>query len=43
MRFVKSLLKEDGGALLLQDKTKVPVSRQHLETIKKAFHNIIHP
>lgn len=43
MRFVKSLLKEDGGILLLQDKTKIPVSRQHLETIKKAFHHIIHP
>ncbi len=43
MRFVKSLLKEDGGTLLLQDKTKIPISRQHLEAVKKALGNVIHP
>lgn len=41
MRFVRSLLKEDGGMLLLQDKTKVPISRQHLDTIKKALNTSI--
>ena len=43
MQFVKSLLKEDGGTLLLSDKTKIPISRQNLDTVKKALNNIIHP
>jgi len=43
MRFVKSFLKEDGGTLLLQDKTRIPISRQHLDTIRKALNDIIHP
>lgn len=43
MRFVKSLLKEDGGTLLLEDKKKIPISRQNLESVKKALNNIIHP
>ena len=43
MRFVKSFLKEDGGTLLLQDKTRIPISRQNLETIRKALNDIIHP
>lgn len=37
IRFVKSLLKEEGGLLQLTDKTKIPVSRQNLETVKKAL------
>jgi two-component system, LytTR family, response regulator len=40
--FVKSLLKEDGGSLLLTDKTKIPISRQYLDAVKKALNNIIH-
>lgn len=43
MHFVKSFLKEDGGTLLLSDKTKIPISRQNLEGVKKALNNIIHP
>ncbi len=43
MQFVKSLLKEDGGTLLLSDKTKIPISRQNLDAVKKALNNIIHP
>lgn len=35
--FVRSLLKEDGGALLLDDGARVPVSRQNLEKVKKAL------
>lgn len=38
--FVKSLLKEDGGTLLLQDQSKIPISRQNLESIKKALQTI---
>lgn len=38
--FVKSLLKEDGGTLLLEDQSKVPISRQNLESIKKALQTI---
>ncbi|MBL7757557.1 MAG: response regulator transcription factor [Chitinophagaceae bacterium] len=37
IRFVKSLLKEEGGLLQLTDKTKIPVSRQNLEPVKKAL------
>jgi two-component system, LytTR family, response regulator len=40
MRFVKSLLKEDGGSLLLQDRTRVPISRQNIEAVKQALNNI---
>lgn len=32
--FVKSLLKEDGGSLLLTDLTKIPISRQNKENVK---------
>lgn len=38
--YVKSLLKEDGGTLLLEDKSKIPISRQNLESIKKALQTI---
>lgn len=33
--FVKSYLKEDGGTLLLADKTKIPISRQNKDRIKE--------
>ncbi len=39
-QYVKSLLKEDGGMLLMEDKNKVPISRQNLDTIKKALNNM---
>ncbi|MCG2615832.1 LytTR family DNA-binding domain-containing protein [Terrimonas sp. NA20] len=42
-KFIKSLLKEDGGNLLLLDKTRVPISRQYLDPVKKSLNNIIHP
>ncbi len=41
-KFVKSLLKEDGGCLLLTDKTRIPISRQYSEPVKKALNNILH-
>jgi two-component system LytT family response regulator len=31
---IKSLLKEDGGTLLLTDQTKIPISRQNREMVK---------
>lgn len=34
LNFVKSYLKEDGGILLLNDNTKIPISRQNLEKIR---------
>jgi two-component system LytT family response regulator len=37
LHFVKSYLKEDGGALLLTDKTKIPVSRQNRDLVKDAL------
>lgn len=37
MQFVKSYLKEDGGTLLLFDKTKVPISRQNRDMAKEAL------
>ena len=35
LHFVKSYLKEDGGTLLLNDQTKIPISRQNRETVKQ--------
>lgn len=37
LQFVKSYLKEDGGTLLLNDQTKVPISRQNREMVKDAL------
>lgn len=34
-QFVKSYLKEDGGVLLLTDKTKIPISRQNKDRIRE--------
>ncbi|TDH23456.1 response regulator transcription factor [Segetibacter sp. 3557_3] len=39
--FVRSWLKEDGGALLLKDQTKVPVSKLNREKVKAALTNSI--
>jgi hypothetical protein len=35
--FVKSYLKEDGGALLLKDHTKIPISRQNRDLVREAL------
>lgn len=36
-KFIRSWVKEDGGYLLLDDKTQVPVSRQKKEVLKELF------
>lgn len=40
LRFVKSLLREDGGVLLMEDAAKVPVSRQNMAAIKQALNGL---
>jgi two-component system LytT family response regulator len=37
IQYVKSLLKEDGGTLLMKDLSKLPVSRQHKDVLKEAL------
>lgn len=34
-RFIKSLVKQDGGYLLLEDGTKVPISKLKKEQVKR--------
>jgi two-component system, LytTR family, response regulator len=34
---VKSYLNEDGGTLLMKDKTKIPISRQNRQLVKQAL------
>jgi two-component system LytT family response regulator len=41
INFVKSLLKEDGGTLLLNDKTKIPISRQNRDLVKDALNKAL--
>lgn len=36
-RYVKSLLREDGGVLLMEDGAKVRISRQYMEAVKQAL------
>jgi|ERR1035437_120572 two-component system LytT family response regulator len=36
-KFIKSLVKEDGGSLLLEDKTQLPISKQKKEFIKESL------
>ncbi|SKA09737.1 LytR/AlgR family response regulator transcription factor [Sediminibacterium ginsengisoli] len=36
-RYIKSLLKEDGGILLLDNGSRVPISRPNLDNVKKAL------
>ena len=36
-QYVKSYLREDGGTLLLNDQTKVPISRQNREFVKEVL------
>ncbi|MFD0749972.1 LytR/AlgR family response regulator transcription factor [Mucilaginibacter calamicampi] len=40
IKYVKSLLKEDGGKLLMEDRSKIPISRQNLDKIKKTLSGI---
>ena len=39
-KFIKSLIKEDGGYLLLEDNTRIPVSRSKKENVLKALTTI---
>lgn len=39
-KFIKSLLKEDSGYLLMDDNTRIPVSRNKKENVIKALHTI---
>jgi len=39
--FVKSFLREDGGALFLNDQTKVPISRQNRDMVKEKLNNTL--
>jgi two-component system LytT family response regulator len=41
INFVKSLLKEDGGALLMKDLTKIPISRQNKDSVKDALKRML--
>src|SRR5690606_20141891 len=38
-QFIKSLLKEDGGTILMQDHVKIPISRQNKEKVKQQLIN----
>jgi len=40
INFVKSLLKEDGGVLLLTNLAKIPISRQNKESVKAKLNAI---
>ncbi len=37
MAYIKSLLREDGGSLLLTDQTKIPISKLNREKVKSAL------
>jgi two-component system LytT family response regulator len=39
-KFIKSLIKEDSGYLLLEDNIRIPVSRSKKENVLKALHTI---
>ena len=39
-KFIKSLVKEDGGYLLLNDNTRIPISRAKKENVLKALNTI---
>jgi len=39
LNYVKSYLKEDGGTLLLDDQTKIPISRQNRDKIRDMLKN----
>ncbi|TCC90364.1 response regulator transcription factor [Pedobacter frigiditerrae] len=39
-KFIKSLLKEDGGYLLIEDNVRIPISRNKKENVLNALNNI---
>jgi len=39
-KFIKSLLREDSGYLLMDDNTRIPISRNKKENVMKALHTI---
>lgn len=41
LHFVKSFLKEDGGALLMKDGAKIPISRQNRDVVKEALRTML--
>ena len=41
VEFVKSLLKEDGGVLLMADNTKIPISKQNKDQVKTALKGML--
>ncbi len=41
INFVKSLLREDGGTLLMKDNTKVPISRMSKDVVKDALKRML--
>ncbi len=41
IHFVKSLLKEDGGILLMNDGAKIPISRQNKDEVKAALKRML--
>ncbi|MES2377074.1 MAG: LytTR family DNA-binding domain-containing protein [Bacteroidota bacterium] len=41
LQFVKSLLKEDGGMLLMNDGVKIPISRQNKDEVKAALKRML--
>jgi len=40
IQYVKSYLKEDGGMLLLENEFRIPISRQHRESVKSRLANM---
>jgi two-component system LytT family response regulator len=40
MKYVKSLMKEDGGSLLLVDNSNIPISRNKKEAVMNALHTL---
>jgi two-component system LytT family response regulator len=40
IKFIKSLLKEDSGYLLMDDNTRIPISRNKKENVIKRLHTI---
>jgi two-component system, LytTR family, response regulator len=40
IKFIKSLLKEDSGYLLMEDNTRIPISRNKKENVIKRLHTI---
>lgn len=41
VQFVKSFLKEDGGALLMNDAAKIPISRQNRDLVKETLRKML--